>query len=374
MARRRQRKQRQPVPAPNRIEFLPVELQLTILEHVSSLEDLVNLIEASHSFHLTYLGYIKTVIAHVTQATLGDAFVEACMLQYWQRYVDTGYRDTENESDGHWPSGPYRHIQLKFIHDYGQLAMADIGHQIKHFRRLFTLEDFAEILTFEHDVVKPLSDLFARPKEVLPQELVYRDGQWEHKLSPEAGTVTATERQRINRTLYRFQICCRLYGPKADQQQHHIIDLGHSHRQAMARDFFGHFDPLENEEIDFVYNGLAFQLQRAFLLIRHHEQWKHMLLLRYGGAVRLWTFQQFWILNVPVGLGGMTAGAVSRGLELVQKVRSAQQAGLDEVARVLLQSNPPELNNFLWDALSSRQESFHFREQFPESWTDEFWG
>lgn len=390
MARTRQnqkQKQRQ-----SRLELLPVELQLTILENLASCEDLTSLTIASRSYHATYLRHKKLVLSEVTQATLGDLFVDACMLHHWEHNINNYTEDqddiessmllqwqsklgnhqptdtkveTRDAVDAQpWPRGPYRHIQLKFLHDYDKLALADAQDQVKYIRGLLTVEDFSRILSFHTQVVRPLPALFA---EVFP---AWPDGiNW--WLRFEARSLTITERQRIMQTLYRFEICSRLYAPRATPEDEGFIDLGQSHRLAMATDFFSRYDVVENNEFQVVFSVVAWEFRRFFQISRNNREWKKVLRQRYlRSGMPMWNHYRPTTLE-PAGMSGVTAGAASMGLGTLTRIGLA--TGVDEVAAELVASDIPHLNNFVWETLLGLRDSYHFKVKWPESWMDAFW-
>ncbi|KAL2275197.1 hypothetical protein FJTKL_02422 [Diaporthe vaccinii] len=387
MARTRQeqkQKQRQ-----SRLELLPVELQLTILENLASCEDLTSLTIASRSYHATYLRHKKLVLSEVAQATLGDLFVDACMLHHWEHNINNYTEDqddiesskllqwqsqlgnhqpidaeveTRDAVDAQpWPRGPYRHIQLKFLHDYDKLALADTEDQFKYLRGLLTVEDFSRILSFHTQVVRPLPGLFA---EAFPD--------WTHGielyLHSEARSLTITEWQRIMQTLYRFEICSRLYAPRATPEDEGFIDLGQSHRLAMATDFFSRYDVVENNEFQVVFVVVAWEFRRFFQISRNNREWKEVLRQRYlrSGMPR-WNHYRRRTLEPA----GMSMVAASMGLGPLTRIGLA--TGVDEVAAELVASDIPHLNNFVCETLDGLRDSYHFKIEWPESWMDAFW-
>lgn len=400
MARTRQKqKQKQ---QRSRLELLPVELQLAILGNLSSCDDLTSLIIASRPYKATYLRHKKLILSQVTQATLGDVFIDACMLYHWEHNIDDytededdaqssmllqwqnslgSHQPTENEVETRhathaqpWPRGPYRHIQLKFLHDYDKLAMDATEDQVKFMRDLLTVDDFSRILYFHTQVIRPLSALVAFSFPVRRDGFTGSNrGLWDTIY--EARPVTITERQRIMQTLYRFQICCRLYAPRATPEDQGIIDMGQSHPLAMASDFFSRYDLVENEEFQAVHMVVVWELHNYFGIIKNDREWKKMMTKRYQetGMLR-WTHYHPTTME-PVGVYGVTAGALSKGLELLMRIELATHT--NEVAAELVASDPPHLGNFMWDTLRRLRDFYHFKTawsvMWPESWSDEFW-
>lgn len=334
------------------LELLPVELQLAILTNLSSSEDLASLIVASRPYHATYLGYKKQILCAITQATLGDLFVHACMLQHWQGNLNSLTADEDGGFErsmrlqwlrnlgSHqltsadvddimtWPLGSYRHIQLKFLHDYDKLALEDPEYQARHMRSLLTAEDFSRILLFHARVIQPMSRLFTdsfinRKNEtiVFPIEIY------------EVRSVSGTERQRIMQTLYRIQIFCQLYRQESIAVDHgSFVNLALRPRLAVAiaGDFCSRYDMLENQEFAFVYRALSFEIRKY----KSGRSWRDLL----------W---QSPVTPDPASVTGLVADALSNGLKLARLV---------------------------WEALMVQRESYNYNWDWPESWTDEFWG
>lgn len=149
---RRRQNQNRGRPKP-RLDLLPVELQLAILETVSSCEDLEALVASSPTIRAVYYEYKKTILAHVIQATLGEAFIEACMLQHWRSNIDTYGTETREENEAEvdgpdlaavCPQAPYRHIRLKFLHDWYEHNTASAEDQIQNMKDLLTADDFEQ--------------------------------------------------------------------------------------------------------------------------------------------------------------------------------------------------------------------------------------
>ncbi|KAK2603372.1 hypothetical protein N8I77_009836 [Diaporthe amygdali] len=363
------------------LELLPAELQLAILERLSSCEDLTSLTIASRSYHNQYIAYKKGVLSQVTQNILGDSFVDACMLHRWRRTLGT-YHPSSTLDTGHglstdavdaqqWPRGPYRHVQLKFLHDCDSYALLDAEKQVALMRGLLTLEDFSQVLWFQHQVVRPLSELYGKSFTV--RRTVRTD--WDHwDTVPDPHCTPATKMLRVTRALYRFQACCQLYGHKATPEENGIVDLGNSQCFAMARDFFGRFDAVEKEELYTVYSLAAFDAQRYFGILRYNHDWRAVLLQRRAQAGARRCIDYNMVTSEPVGFNGVTAGVISQGLELLSRAGPCE-SDEDELAAVLVASDPPQLDNFMWDALMLLRDKGEFTTQWPESWSEHlsFW-
>ncbi|KAG8160842.1 hypothetical protein KVR01_009106 [Diaporthe batatas] len=372
MARhRRKRTQNQ---GQSRLERLPFELQLVILENMSSCEDLTLLVATSYTLCAVYDQYKKSILAIVIQRTLGEAFIEACMLQHWRNNIDTNFGENEP-----WDlDQPYRHIQLKFIHEWCEHSTASSEDQIQTMKRLLTAEDFEQILKFYATVVKPLSRPFIE-KPTPEHDFTTQFPPSEPDPTPLAPwRITATERQRIMRTLYRYEICSRLYGPHFESTRAPQMGLNGSLMRMVEKDFFGMFDANEIEELRFVYVGLALELHKSWKLIESATDWRGVLGARpeHAALYSAWSFSYYSGSRRLIGLGGLVEGALAMGLEPLSAVRSAATA--DDVAKILLAKTPPDVEGFIWGTLSQLEEAHHFSggdgPARPESWSDEFWG
>lgn len=230
-------------------------------------------------------------------------------------------------------------------------------------------------MSFYVYTVEPLSRLFIEePAPVHDFTLVYVDLEPEDDPLP-PWKVTVTEWQRIMRTLYRFEICCRLYGPDSESSNLWFIAMESSHCQMMERDFFGMFDPSENEEFSFVYTQLASQLHKSLALIEDNMDWRRRQDARALYGLTVSPYGAWRRTDVPLGLEGWIAGALSIGLGLLSTIRWAGSA--DEVADILMSVNPPILMGFMWGSIRWLREAYHFsgggESAWPDSWSDAFW-
>lgn len=254
-------------------------------------------------------------------------------------------------------------------------------------------------MKFSSITVKPLSRLFieeAAPVHDFANVYVGMDPDTTlttttTPLKPQGYDVTATERQRIMRALYRFEICCRLYRPQFEPlgsrgggggHRDELVRLPSSCGEVMERDFFAMLDAKEIEELSFVYVGLASELHRAGE--KETRWWDPAPGLgaraRYGSYASPWRHAGYcsWTTTSPRrlgGLGGWIEGALTAGLGFLGKIRAAGTA--DEVAELLAEEDPPALVGFMWWTITRLREAYHFsgggESAWPESWSDEFW-
>lgn len=334
----------------SRLELLPVELQLSILENVSSRDDLTSLTIASRPYNATYFRYKKLIVSQVTRSELGNMFVDACMLYHWKHNINSyteveddgesslsSHQPTESEAEAEpavdmqpWPTGPYRHIQLKFLHDCDKLTMAGPEYQAKSMRKLFTVEDFSRILSFHNQVVQPLAVLCAFSFRIRRDD-VKNPKRWDPSF--EARTMAFRKRQCrwIERTLYRYSILLQLYGtPTSTADDEGMIDLSESHREAIMTDFLSRYGRVGSKEFQIVQTVLLNDLDKDFDLIRNR-------------------------------------------LELLMRMEPATTSNV-EVAAELVRRGPLHLSQFKWDALMGAQKFHDFTIEWPESWSGEICG
>lgn len=165
----------------SRLELLPVELRLIVLEHIPNYRDLTALIMASRPYHAAYLGYRKTTVSRLAQAMLGDSFVDACVLRLWEGHLNRHPGDGGDKLGRYqrqWPPGPYRHVQVKFIHDWDRYATFEEGDLLKLMQGLLTARDFVKLLSYEAPRMMQLTSHYARQLAVRECRGGYQGGWW----------------------------------------------------------------------------------------------------------------------------------------------------------------------------------------------------
>lgn len=240
-----QRRTGSSVPSPNlqtlhttpssRLECLPAELRCQILSSFSNLDDLKSTAHASPVLYQQYRADRKIILDSVLRQTLGDkVFVDAYAVQKSlplegpaELPVNLGVQFFMMEYQKHY-SGP-------------SLISSEC-----------TVEDLIGMAAFYTSTIKPL--LVSIPAMLLRNL----------NRSLQLGSLSSTERTRITRALYRFQMWCNLYGTS---------DI------AAARDwpldpfdmlmyFFEIFHPWEIEEISCIHTFFMEMYDRIFVDIR----------------------------------------------------------------------------------------------------------
>ncbi|KAH6623100.1 hypothetical protein F5144DRAFT_353095 [Chaetomium tenue] len=213
-----------PAPPSSMLEALPAELRLQVLSYISDLCDLKALVFASPVFSQQYRLDRQHFLGRVLLRSLGSLTAEA--------YAVQGSSTIYSRSPRPLPAETVE----QFIHSYVSRRFAPPELILQD----CTLTDLAEMAAFYLSVAQPL----------LPQCAALFLQQLNPSL--EVGSLSATEKTRLLRALYRFQLYCNIFGQGPEPALRframewladpYILDL-----------FFGSFHPWEVEEIDCIY-------------------------------------------------------------------------------------------------------------------------
>jgi len=221
------------------LETMPAKLRCQILSHLSDLEDLRALVLASPVFYHQYLLDRKALLGRALKATLGNYLADSYAVQTsaWMYYSANGPRTLE-ASD----------IRL-FLENYSALRTAAPDVILEECIE----EDLLDMAGFYHTLARPLVLQFAHI--------------FCHRLDPslQVGDLSDTERMRLLRALYRFQIYCNLFG--AGTWGHRQVAVLEDKEGRLAL-FFCIFRPWEIEEIDCIYTLVSDKYDQVFDAIR----------------------------------------------------------------------------------------------------------
>ncbi len=202
------------------LETLPPELRRQILFATIDLEDLRALVLASPVFYQQYLLDRKPLLGAALTAALGypSLLAEAYAGQASSSLYPPGVLETN----------PFLTIQFQYT--YRSLRTATTPTILQKACEA----DLASMVFFYRCVVRPL---------VTECATRFRKN---YGASPELEDLSSTERMRLTRALYRFQLYCNLYVPGrgAERMWLRFQDL------EILKGFFGMFTPWEIEEID----------------------------------------------------------------------------------------------------------------------------
>jgi len=221
---------------PPTLETLPAELRLRILLSISDVADLRAVVRASPVLHQQYLLGRKKLLGHTLKKTLGSVFADAQALQAATSLADFG-EDVPSESIR---GVLKRHLDEYVAHRFEPDILAQCG-----------VEDLVGIASFYLSVIQPL--------------LVEVPALFLHRLdaSLEVGHLSNTERIRLLRGLYRFQLfydvfkCETTRGPR---------DPHFSSAEKLGM-FFTIFEPYEVEEIHCVYLAMRAKYLRILEIV-----------------------------------------------------------------------------------------------------------
>lgn len=209
--------------SPRCIETLPVEIQRHIMLCLPSLGSLGAFIRASPVFHSLFQSEPKNYIANCLINILGDTFIDASTARAAMQ-ESFQHRRCVAMKEGHetmiiWPF-------LEAYRDKMQLSRKLWIHSI-------SLPEAVEMAKFQTSTVEPLVEEYA---------------SWALTnlgISKQAAELSRTERIRIQRAMYRFQIVCDVFGNKlkgdnlSNQRPRHLGCLR----------FLAGYEPWEIEEI-----------------------------------------------------------------------------------------------------------------------------
>lgn len=206
------------------IESLPVEIQRQIMFCLPSLASLGAIIRASPIFYSLFQSEPKNFIANCLILGLGDAFLDASTAQAamqddFQRQRCDAMK-MRRESTIVWP---FLESYLKKVQELPCNAWI---HSI-------SLPEAVQMATFHTSTVEPLVEQYA---------------SWalgNIGTSAQSTTLSSTERMRIQRAMYRFQILCDVFGNKL---KHDNLSANRPRNLRCLR-FLSRYEPWEIEEI-----------------------------------------------------------------------------------------------------------------------------
>ena len=208
-------------PAPTvTLETLPPEIRRQILFMTADLEDLRALVLASPIFYQQYLLDRKPLLsaALITELESPILLADAYAVQ---------------TSSSLYPPGvlkPDPVLTRRFLGGYSAQRATTSSALLQQASET----DLAAMVNFYRCLVRPLvTECAARFLS-------------NHNASPELGVVSKTERLRLSRALYRFQLYCNLFGPGLPGGR---LRVGVYEVEVQIR-FFGLFESWEVEEID----------------------------------------------------------------------------------------------------------------------------
>lgn len=198
------------------LETLPVELQRLILSKVSTLQSLSAIVHASPQFHRIYDEDRVPILRLVLAETLGEIHIDAV----------GAYRSGADDfqKNGTEP------MLWSFVEELTEKYKAPAGWTAE-----LSFDDIIHIFRLHDSVIEPLTERYATwALASLPRS---KEAENEHQ------PLSGTERQRIQRAMYRLQMFCHLCSISGGGLRYRY----HSRINRLRVLFI--FDPWEIEEI-----------------------------------------------------------------------------------------------------------------------------
>ncbi|KAI9775412.1 MAG: hypothetical protein M1839_001106 [Geoglossum umbratile] len=272
---------------------LPPELRLQILSELD-LDQLSALVRASPAFHRDYRRSRRSTLTKCLQVTFRSVAVDAC----------AAFQSSSDEFAEAWT----RDKVTQFLHSYqDQRASAHNSHAIKH----LTEDEAISMAAFHSSIVEPFARCYV--------DWALTNLFEETKGSLNNGLLSKAEETRVLRALYRFQLCCNLFGwgrfsasswRKWRRDAFYDIDI--------LKLFLCLFEPWEVEEIACIYAFAKEKLDQIFEDIRwdvHEENPK------FEGQ-RPPTPVGAFHLDIRETRDELLEGTISRGLDLLHMLFS----------------------------------------------------
>ena len=206
------------------LERLPPEVRRLLLSMLE-LDELSALVHASAIFHQQYLLDRRFLLCKCLETTLRSITVDACTV-YQAGLADFSRTRTREKI-------------TQFLKSYdGQRSST----RYSIFVESLTEDEAVAVVAFHSSVVKPLVRQYT-DWALINLADVTKNSQ--------SNTLSKTEETRLLRGLYRFQLCCNLFG--ADTHRRYIEPMFTIESVDILKAFFCLFEPWEVEEIACIY-------------------------------------------------------------------------------------------------------------------------
>lgn len=229
------------------LEDLPPEIRLHVLSMLD-LDGLNALVHASPVYHEQYLLYRRFLLEQCLQTTLGGVYVDAC----------AAYRTASPDFFKTRTRDAVEHF-LESYHEQRSSAECSIYDE-----KLAGNEPL-EMAVFHATIVRPLTRCYT--------SRALANVASENRKPQDETPVSKTEERRLMRAMYRFQLCCNLFGVGSHEytSQQPSLDLGCVDILSL---FFSQLAPWEVEEIGCIYTFAQEKYNQIFNNIHwdvHHE-------------------------------------------------------------------------------------------------------
>ncbi|KAK4041114.1 hypothetical protein C8A01DRAFT_34847 [Parachaetomium inaequale] len=222
------------------LENLPAEIRRQIL-FSCGLDELRTLVRASPVFHQQYLLDRKSILCSCLDATLGSTTVEACALYRFEILV---------ELLQHAPERPEAIARFRHTYDarFSPALYSALADQLTETEAISIVAEYSSL-------IRPIAQQYAG----WALENLSKETQREqHQCEP----LSRVEQTRIARALYRFQLCCRMFGSRDDAD---VWRLGWVQPGEFNTTKFIHtMEPWEIEQFASVYTFVRAKYEQVF--------------------------------------------------------------------------------------------------------------
>ncbi|KAK4446535.1 hypothetical protein QBC34DRAFT_383161 [Podospora aff. communis PSN243] len=279
------------------LEWLPAEIRCLILTHIDDLEDLKALVFASPAYHQQYLLDRGQYLSQKLKTTLGSTLVDAYALQ---RCI-TNRLTTATAIRAFYPS----YVDLR------ALAKDSRFHLEDHTTEQDCIDMAGLYLAWMRSVPEMFANLFLQ------------------NLMPSGGPInlSSTERARLLRASYRFQLYAVLFGatplpdaPTVPHEKPRASEFWLSDRETM-KDFLRIFPPWEIEEIHSLLVCMRHKIGTVLDAVRPDFHRDHP---RFAGHTDMGTPPGAWDLGSYYTREYFLHGLPSRGLQVFHQIVNAE--------------------------------------------------
>ncbi|KAG9236678.1 hypothetical protein BJ875DRAFT_455875 [Amylocarpus encephaloides] len=271
------------------LETLPPEVRRNLLS-ILGLEELSTLVHASPVFYQQYFLDRRSLLCKSLETTLGGVTVDACAV----------YRTGVESFSGTRTSGKVR----QFLKSYEDQRSST---QYSNLTKTLTQDEAVDMVAFYSSTIKPLV------RHYTSWTLANLDDK-ANNLQSYSPPLSKTERTRLLRALYRFQLCCNLFGVGRHGTYGQLrlalrpIDILES--------FICIFEPWEVEEIACIYSFSKEKYDQIFRDIRWdvHEENPKFEGRRPPTPEGAFDIDNSWVRAY------LLIGTISRGLELLYTI------------------------------------------------------
>ncbi|KAG6006435.1 hypothetical protein E4U21_007053 [Claviceps maximensis] len=286
----------------SRLENLPSEMRRLLLSHLS-VEELHCLVFASPVMYRQYLLDRRYLLCKCLEVTLQSVAVGAHAVHLTSAnffspaiYSAKRYHRFSDAENLH-----IRTTVAEFVASYHTRRAAAIQPS---FHDLLNEEDAISMCRFHLTVIVPLLQHFAT--------WALGNLALETKSQPDPQPLTPTERARLMRGFYHFELCCNLYGRKYDDALRGL-DWPHCRPFKVEFAMFKKLEPWEVEEIACVYPFIQDKYERIFNAI----SWDVDARNPKFGENRCPTPDGAFDLDVPLSREWFSEGVIMHGLKLL---------------------------------------------------------